>query len=265
VTTAVDIVLWLALGAIGGGIAWRLTDRILEGSGAGGQSILPRCTRCGAIEFPWRRLAMFAILIGARCRRCGLQPDRGQASIEALVAALTLGLVAARGAVATTAVAVLVVIVLTICALTDRRASVLARPLLLAATALVLVLSSTGAAGLPLARAVEVPWSSLIAIENPNLRSLTGAAVSAALALAVGFIAALASGRRRIDVGAAWLAAFVGAAIGWPAVPISLVATAAVGAIIWILARMHHPDRGAPFPTGLAFAAGGYVGLLVGV
>jgi leader peptidase (prepilin peptidase)/N-methyltransferase len=82
------LLLWALFGALGGAVAYRLADRLLEDGPAGPIGWMPRCPRCGRPESPFRRIALLALALRLRCPGCGLGPSRRQAAVEALAAVL---------------------------------------------------------------------------------------------------------------------------------------------------------------------------------
>src|SRR5687767_2247077 len=81
------LLLWAIVGALGGGLAFRLADRLLEPDGDASMGWWPRYPRCGRAESLPRRLAMIALPLRLRCAGCGLEASRQQAGVELIGAA----------------------------------------------------------------------------------------------------------------------------------------------------------------------------------
>src|SRR5687768_15223615 len=90
------LALWALFGALGGALAFRLADMLLEArQGDGPIGWRPRCPRCGRPESPLQRLALLALPLRLRCGGCGLAPTRAQVAVE-LVGAAGVALIAWR-------------------------------------------------------------------------------------------------------------------------------------------------------------------------
>src|SRR4051812_37986993 len=109
------LALWALLGLIGGGLAYRLADLLLERSDGGGATLLPRCPRCGRVQTPLQRIA----LLRRPCAGCGLRPPREQVAVEVVTATLLALLRLRLGDDLATAVPALATLVLIVATLTD--------------------------------------------------------------------------------------------------------------------------------------------------
>jgi leader peptidase (prepilin peptidase)/N-methyltransferase len=89
---SLELLLWALFGVIGGGVAYRLADRLLEDVPGSGMTLLPRCPRCGHAQTPLQRVALLALPLRLHCASCGLGASREQAIVEVVTAALVLGL-----------------------------------------------------------------------------------------------------------------------------------------------------------------------------
>jgi leader peptidase (prepilin peptidase)/N-methyltransferase len=80
--------LWAVFGALGGALAYRLADLLLEARADDAPiGWRPRCPRCGQPESPLQRLALLALPLRLRCAGCGLAASPQQAAVELLGAA----------------------------------------------------------------------------------------------------------------------------------------------------------------------------------
>jgi leader peptidase (prepilin peptidase)/N-methyltransferase len=234
------IALWALLGLVGGGIAYRLADRLLERS-SGGASLLPRCPRCGRLQTPLHRLALLRLA----CPGCGWRPPGEQVAVE-LVAAGLLALLRLRlGDDLATALPAMATLVLVAATLTDLRARLIPNALTYPATAIALLAS-------PLPGGIgPVP-------------ALLGA-------LAAGGVATLIwlGGRllyRRGDVfglGDVKLSLFIGAVVGLSRALTAMTAGIFVGGLLGLLVLLRGRSTRAIMPYGPALAIGAYLTLLL--
>jgi leader peptidase (prepilin peptidase)/N-methyltransferase len=242
-TGPLTVALWALLGLIGGSIAYRVADRLLEQPSEGGASLLPRCPRCGRAQTPLHRLA----LLRWPCPGCGLRPPREQAAAEVVAAVLVALLRLQLGDDRATALPALATLVLIAATLTDLRARLIPNPLTYPATALALAASPLPG-GIGLASA------------------LLGTLAAGGLAMLIFLGGTLLY--RRADVfglGDVKLALFIGAVAGFPRALTALVAGIAVGGLLGLLVLLRGRSSRATMPYGPALAIGAYLTLLLGL
>jgi leader peptidase (prepilin peptidase)/N-methyltransferase len=236
------VALWALLGVLGGGLAYRLADRLLEPSGEGRMGLLPRCPRCGRAQTPLHRIALLPL----RCPGCGVAPDRQQALFEAACAVLILLLALRPVDVTTTAIDALATLVLVVATITDLRARLIFNALTYPATALALAAALLTGGGLGL------------------LSAGLGALLAGGIGLLIWFLGRLLY--RRGDVfglGDVKLALFIGAVVGLPRAPTALMAGIGVGGLFGLLLVLSGSGRRATMPYGPALAIGAYLTLLL--
>jgi leader peptidase (prepilin peptidase)/N-methyltransferase len=238
---AIAPLLWALLGLVGGGVAYRLADRLLERPGQGGASLLPRCPRCRRIQPPLRWLALL------RCPGCGRPPPREQAAVEVAAAVLIALLRLRLGDDLAAAVPALATLVLIAATLTDLRARLIPNALTYPATALALAASALpGGVG--------------------PLPALLGTLAAGGLATLIFLAGALLY--RRADVfglGDVKLALFIGAVTGFPRALTGLTAGILVGGLLGLLVLLRGRSGRATMPYGPALAIGAYLTLLLGL
>jgi leader peptidase (prepilin peptidase)/N-methyltransferase len=232
---------WALFGLIGGGLAYRLADRLLESSSAGRVGFLPRCARCGAVESPHRRIALLALAVRQACPACGLPPSRRQALAEAAGAVL-------------------------VAALRLRVADDLAAALYAAATIVLLTATIADLSARVIPNALTYPSSALalLAAMLPGAVGLYGAAAGGLIA-GTGALLMWVLGRviyRRDDVfglGDVKLALFIGAISGMERAVTALLVGVLVGGAIGLALLVAGRGRQATMPYGPALASGAYL------
>ncbi|MBM4419561.1 MAG: prepilin peptidase [Chloroflexi bacterium] len=236
------LALWIAVGIVGGSIAYRAADALLE-RGAGLPGLSTRCPRCGAPLGPLVTIATLAALFRARCAGCGWWPERAQFAAELLMGAL-FAIVSLRGGDATARLTdALALLVLLAATLTDLRERLV--PDLLTYPAILL-------------------WAALsflpggVAPESALVGALAGGGTMLA-------IYALGRALYRRDVfgfGDVKLALFVGIAVGWPRVLGALIGAAFSGGLIAVLLLFAGRGRAGTMPYGPAIALGAAIQLV---
>jgi len=240
-TGPLTVALWVLLGLIGGSIAYRVADRLLEQPSEGGASLLPRCPRCGRVQTPLQRLA----LLCWPCPGCDLRPPREQAAVEVVAAVLVALLRLQLGDDRATAVPALTTLVLIAATVTDLRARLIPNALTYPATAFALAAS-------PLPGGIG--WAP----------ALLGTLAAGGLAMLIFLAGALLY--RRADVfglGDVKLALFIGAVAGFPRALTALMAGIAVGGLLGLLVLLRSRSSRETMPYGPALAIGAYLTLLL--
>jgi leader peptidase (prepilin peptidase)/N-methyltransferase len=236
------LALWIAVGIVGGSIAYRAADVLLE-RGAGLPGLSTRCPRCGAPLGPLVTIAALAVLFRARCAGCGWRPDRAQTAAELMMGVL-FALVSLRGddptARLTDALALLVLLAAT---LTDLRERVIQNLLTYPAILLWAALSLLPGGVTPEA-------------------ALRGALAGGGTMLAIYAVGRALYRREVFGFGDVKLALFVGVALGWPKVLGALVAAAFAGGAVAVLLLLAGRGRAGTMPYGPAIALGAAIQLV---
>jgi leader peptidase (prepilin peptidase)/N-methyltransferase len=236
------LLLWAIFGALGGALAYRLADLLLEArEGDGSIGWRPRCPRCGQPESPLRRLALLALPLRSRCPGCGLTASRQQAAVE-LLGAVAVGLIAWRYEDPVQAgIHALAALLLLTATLTDLRARLIPNRLTYPG-----VLLALGAAALP---------GGVTVVE-----AAAGGLATGLLALGLLFMGLLLY--RRADVfgmGDVKLALVIGLVAGLPRALWSLVAGIVAGGVIGIGVLLAGRSSRSTMPYGPALALGAYL------
>jgi len=230
---------------LGGAVAYRLADRLLEDGPAGPIGWMPRCPRCGRPESPFRRIALLALALRLRCPGCGLGPSRRQAAVEALAAVLVALLAWRIDDPLQVGIHALATLVLLAATLTDLRARLIPNALTYPAS-----LAALAAAAAPGGVAV--------------LQAVAGGLAAGLIALAMLMLGVFMY--RRADVfglGDVKLALFIGLVAGFPgalwAVAAGVVAGGAIGLALVATGRSSRSTM----PYGPALALGAYLVFLL--
>ncbi len=236
------LALWIVVGIVGGSIAYRAADVLLE-RGAGAPGLSTRCPRCSAPLGPLVTIASLAALFRARCAGCGWRPDRAQFVAELMMGAL-FAVVSLRGgdptARLTDALALLVLLAAT---LTDLRERLIPNLLTYPAIALWAALSLLPGGVVPEA-------------------ALLGGATGGGTMLAIYALGRVLYRREVFGFGDVKLALFVGIALGWPKVLGALTGAAFAGGALALLLLLAGRGRAGTMPYGPAIALGAAIQLV---
>jgi leader peptidase (prepilin peptidase)/N-methyltransferase len=239
------LLLWALFGVLGGALAYRLADRLLETDAGGSIGWAPRCSRCGRPESPLRRIALLALALRLRCPGCGLGSSRRQTAVEAIAALLVVLLAWRIDDPLQAGLYALATLVLLATTLTDLRARRIPNALTYPGS-----LAALAASALP--GGVEL------------LGSLLGGL--AAGLIAVGMLLLGVFMYRRADafgMGDVKLALFIGLVAGFPralwAVVVGVVAGGVIGLALVASGRSSHSTM----PYGPALAVGAYLAFLL--
>ena len=236
------LILWALFGALGGALAYRLADLLLEAREKGEPiGWRPRCPRCGQPESPLQRLALLAMPLRLRCAGCALAPSRQQAMVE-LLAAAAIALIAWRYEDPLQAgVHALASLLLLTATLTDLRARLIPNRLTYPGS-----LAALGASALP---------------GGVGLLDAAAGGLAAGL-LALGMLLLGVLIYRRADVfgmGDVKLALFIGLVAGLSRALWSLMAGILAGGVIGLGVLLAGRSRRSTMPYGPALALGAYL------
>jgi leader peptidase (prepilin peptidase)/N-methyltransferase len=235
------LALWALFGALGGALAFRLADLLLEAREADAPiGWRPRCPRCGRPESLLRRLALLALPLRLRCAGCGLAPAREQVAVE-LVGAAGVALLAWRYEEPLQAgIHALAALLLLTATLTDLRARLIPNRLTYPGS-----LAALGAAALP---------------GGVGLVEAAAGGLASGL-IALGMLLLGVALYRRADVfgmGDVKLALFIGLVAGLSRAVVSLLAGILAGGVIGVAVLLAGRSRRSTMPYGPALALGAY-------
>jgi prepilin signal peptidase PulO-like enzyme (type II secretory pathway) len=248
---------WFAIGALLGGLVNGLADNLPAGEFEPARNrleavLLPRCDFCGEPRRGWRGLSILQVLRGGlQCGQCTAPRKKRDLIVELLMAAaLSVLWMRTPGSLALQAGGAIVLTLFVLATVIDFEHRLVLMDVSLAGGGLLLVVAGLGGA--------SRIWGALL-----------GAAVAAALFLllyALGFVfLRLTHNDTReaaLGFGDVLLAAWVGLAVGWPAVLMSLLlailsaGAAGLGILVWKAIR-RQATQGATMAYGpyLALAA----------
>jgi leader peptidase (prepilin peptidase)/N-methyltransferase len=239
------LLLWALFGVLGGALAYRLADRLLEPGSSGPIGWTPRCPRCGRAESSLRRIALLALALRLRCPGCGLAAGRRQAAVEATAALLIVLLAWRIDDPLQAGLHALATLVLLAATLTDLRARRIPNALTYPGS-----LAALAASALPGGVAV--------------LGSVAGGLAAGLIGFGMLLFGVLVY--RRADafgMGDVKLAIFIGLVAGFPralwAVAAGVVAGGAIGLALVASGRSSRSTM----PYGPALAAGAYLAFLL--
>lgn len=212
--------------------------------------ISPR-SRCPHCSQPVRALdnvpVISWLLLGGRCRSCKARISIQYPLVEALTAALTVMVALRFGATGYTLLAIAFTWILIPAAVIDLRTTLLPDNLTLPLLWLGLLAAVAGASPVSPANAI------------------VGAAVGYGLLWGLYHVFRILTGKEGMGYGDFKLLGALGAWVGWQGLPVVILLSSGVGAILGLLMiGLQGRDRAAPIPFGPFLAAGGWIGLMWG-
>ncbi len=258
-TAAILIVFlgWFAIGALLGGLLNGLADNLPVGELRPARNraeaiLLPRCDFCGEPRRGWRALSILQVISGGMlCEQCTAPRKRRDWIVELLMAAaLSIVWLRAPGSIALQVGGAVVLALFVLVTVIDFEHRLVLMDVSLAGGALLLVVAALGGA--------SRVWGALIGAVTAALLFL--------LLYALGFVFLRLthndSREAALGFGDVVLAAWVGLAVGWPAVIMSLLlailgaGAAGLGILLWKAIR-RQATQGATMAYGpyLALAA----------
>ena len=236
------LLLWAIFGALGGSLAFRLADRLLEADdGDEPMGWRPRCPRCGRTESPLQRIAVLALPLNLRCADCGVGASRQQAVVEGIGAA-GVALIAWRYDDPLQAgVHALAALLLLTATLTDLRARLIPNRLTYPG-----VLVALGASALP--GGVD------------PIQAAAGGLAAGLIGVVMLFLGLLMYRRADVfGVGDVKLALFIGVVAGLTRALWSIFAGIVAGGVIGLVLLLAGRSSRSTMPYGPALALGAYV------
>ncbi|WP_462157229.1 prepilin peptidase [Pseudoalteromonas sp. GB56] len=205
------------------------------------------CPKCNAKIKPWHNIPVLGwIILGGKCATCKAPISKRYPAIEALTAAISLVVAWQLGA---TSLALLFIII----------------------TWALVALTFIDIDHMLLPDQITLPllWLALIAsvfgITIPPSEAIIGAAIGYLSLWSVYWLFKLVTGKEGMGYGDFKLLAVFGALLGWQSLPLIILLSSVVGAVIGItLLSIQGKDKATPIPFGPYIAIAGWIALLWG-
>ncbi len=205
------------------------------------------CPKCNAKIKPWHNIPVLGwIILGGKCATCKAPISKRYPAIEALTAAISLVVAWQLGA---TSLALLFIII----------------------TWALVALTFIDIDHMLLPDQITLPllWLALIAsvfgITIPPGEAIIGAAIGYLSLWSVYWLFKLVTGKEGMGYGDFKLLAVFGALLGWQSLPLIILLSSVVGAVIGItLLSIQGKDKATPIPFGPYIAIAGWIALLWG-
>ena len=206
-----------------------------------------RCGDCGAAIAPWHNIPLLGwLLLRGRCTNCGARISAQYPLVELASGLMTLGVVLHFGATPQALAAMLLGWALLALAVIDLRTTLLPDDITLPFLWLGLLVNSAG-------------------LFTDIYSSLYGAVLGYLLLWSVYWLFKLVTGKEGMGYGDFKLLALLGAWLGWQMLPLIVLLSSLVGALIGIgLIVIRGRDRNIPIPFGPYLAIAGWIALLWG-
>jgi len=206
-----------------------------------------RCGDCGAVIAPWHNIPLLGwLLLRGRCASCGARICVQYPLVELASGLMTLGAVLHFGASAQALAAMLLGWALLALAVIDLRTTLLPDTITLPLLWLGLLVNSAG-------------------LFTGLYSSLYGAVLGYLLLWSVYWLFKLITGKEGMGYGDFKLLALLGAWLGWQMLPLIVLLSSLLGALIGIgLILLRGRDRNIPIPFGPYLAIAGWIALLWG-